>query len=236
MLVKRGPLWGVALGAILISTVFVSTSSASIVFESKGWRISMPSWAEPGSGAAVIEDPAEPDILIIEIFKVFKGTVGINGDMPSIVMTFTQIGDLSNTASKIVINDESVSNHMDVDWTGFDMILVSPGLAKFNGEEMFGGPSSLYADQFSSVSLTGEISPLTGNPIGTHLSFRDGIVPMGDDFTPGSFSGAIVIDPVLRDAGPAVFKLKEIPTIPEPASLSLLLGGASLLLRRRMKR
>ncbi len=237
MLSKRGPLWGLVLGSILISSVFVSISSASIVFESKGWQITMPSWAEPGSGAAVVEDPTEDDdVLMIEIFKVFKGPVGEFGDMPSVVMTFTQIGDFSNTAKKIVINDESVSNHMDVDWTGFDMMLVSPGLAKFNAEQMFGGPSSLYTDQFNSVSLGREISPLTNDFIVTSLSFRDGVVPMGDDFTPGSFSGAIVIDPYFRDAGPVVFKLKEIPSIPEPASLALLSGGAALMLRRRRMR
>ncbi len=237
MLGKRGLLWGFVLGSILISIVFVSTSSASIVFESKGWRITMPSWAEPGSGAAIIEDPTDNDeVLMIEIFKVFKGSVGDNLDMPSIVMTFTQIGDFSNTASKIIINDESISNHMAVDWTGFDMMLVSPGLAKFNGEQMFGGPNSLYLDQFESVVVGREISPLTNNFIVTKLSFRDGIVPAGDDFTPGSFSGAIVIDPYFRDAGPAVFKLKEIPSIPEPASLALLSSGAVLMLRRRRMR
>ncbi len=236
MLNWRAPVWGLVIGSILISTVFVSTSSGAIVFESKGWRITMPSWAEPVSGATVIEDPADPDILMIEIFKVFKGPVGDFGDMPSIVMTFTQIADYANTAKKIIINDESVSNHMSVDWTGFDMILASPGQASFNYDQMFPGTvNDLYSDQFNIAGPT-EASMIAGTRSFTNLRFRDGIVPAGDDFTPGSFSGVIVIDPVFTDLGPTIFKLKEIPSIPEPASLVLLTCGASLMLRRRLKR
>ena len=67
----------------------------------------------------------------------------------------------------------------------------------------------------------------------TKLDFSDGLVPEGDDFRPGEASSGIVIVANPTMAIGEKIRLKEYPTIPEPATLGLLLLGGLAVLRRR---
>ncbi len=219
---------------VLVLLVGVSTASAEIVYQHKGWQVAMPSWATNQSGVTITEDEGAPDdVLLLEIFKVFQGQPGLFGDMPSVVMTFTQIDP--DAVNKIVINDESVTNNTSVAWVDFHMTLVSvEDQAVFNKAETFpGGGNDLDLAQFSSYSWT------TDGAGNEKLNFFDGTVATGDDFTPGSLSGAIVIDvdqAALDGQSQVIFKLKEYPTIPEPMTLSILAAGAFGTLLRKKRR
>ena len=218
--------------ALTVVMGIVSVASADIVYESKGWRFTMPNWSLPSSGAAVVEDQLGPnvqnpeDILLIELSKVFKGEPSaLTGSMPSIQIGITQIADDADTASQIVINDEAIMNLTSVAWTDFHMILVTADQVGFNTALSEG----LNTEPFSSMSWGGY------NSVGaTELNFFDGIVGVGDQFSPGSLSGEIVIDVDLSSDEPVSFFLKEVPTIPEPATMAVLgLGGLTMLLRRK---
>ena len=65
-------------------------ASGAIVLESKGWRVTLPTWVAR-AGGVVVEDPAPDDVLLIQIVKIFRGDAGGVGDMPSVVASFTQI-------------------------------------------------------------------------------------------------------------------------------------------------
>ena len=71
----------------------------------------------------------------------------------------------------------------------------------------------------------------------TKLDFSDGLVPNdspGNVFEPGADSGGIVIVANPAMAIDEKIRLKEYPTIPEPAVLALLLlGGGLVMLKRR---
>ncbi|RPI62991.1 MAG: hypothetical protein EHM48_03185, partial [Planctomycetaceae bacterium] len=85
-------------GAVLVALLAgPMTAPAAILLESKGWRITMPSWAANQSGAAIIEDPGDPTTLVIQIVKNFRGSPDQNGLLPSIIMSFTQISSDAST-------------------------------------------------------------------------------------------------------------------------------------------
>jgi hypothetical protein len=220
--------------ALTVVLGIVSVASADIVYESKGWRFTMPSWSLPQSGAAIVEDQLGPnvqnpeDILLIELSKVFKGEPSaLTGSMPSMQIGITQIADDADTASQIVINDEAILNLTSVAWIDFHMILVTDDQVGFNTALSEG----INSEPFANMGWEGF------NSVGaTELNFWNGIVGVGDQFSPGSLSGEIVIDADLSGDEPVSFFLKEIPTIPEPATMAILgLGGLTALLRRKRK-
>ena len=137
MLNKR--LLTLTLSLLIIPTLV----SAEMIFQDGGWNITMPSWTTSASGAAVVRDtsPAIPnDVMVLEIFKVFKGGPDMFGTMPSIVMTFEQMADDPQTINKIVITDETVHNFTTRDWYDFHFTLISPeSAAVFNKAQSFPG-------------------------------------------------------------------------------------------------
>lgn len=210
--------------------------SASIITTVGGWSISMPSWALPEGGAIIVRDTGpgiSDNILMLEIAKVFKGSPDIFGGLPSILITFTQVAPDEETISKIVINDESITNSTTVAWHGFSMILVSPGQATFNRPQTFpgdfgGDPSqNLAHEPFATHQWFG---PSSGTE---ELFFSGGIVGINGDFNPGSSAGSVVIDVDLSGSDPVVWKIKEIARVPDPATLAFLVIGSIAVLRRR---
>jgi hypothetical protein len=219
---------------VLVLAMGVSTASAEVIFVSKGWQITMPDWAGSTSGASVTEDPViapNPDeILLVEIFKVFKGSPDPFSMTDPLVMNFQQIEP--DAASKIVINDESVTNFDTLEWTGFEFSLGDPDdVVEFNEAQTFpGGGNDFYLDQFTTAVFG------TNGDGNESLLLSGGVVSVGDDFTPGSLSGALVID-ADTSGGQASFDLIEMAEtgeIPEPMTLSILAaGGVGLLIRRK---
>ena len=214
-------------------------ASGAIVLESKGWRVTLPTWVAR-AGGVVVEDPAPDDVLLIQIVKIFRGDAGGVGDMPSVVASFTQIAPDDETATQIVINDESVTNDTSEDWVDYHFILAGLGYASYDQQATFPGVpgQDFYLDQFSQYEW-GLEKPDPNDPTTwvESLNLSDGVVPQGDAFNPGSLSGALYINVDLDfdgDSTNAFFAFKEYPTIPEPLSASLLLlGGVGLVRRRR---
>ena len=225
---------------VVVALIILGVSqagSADVVFEEAGWKITMPSWVGSPTGAVVVRDtsPGIPDdVLVLEIGKIFKGQPGQFGEMPSIVMAFEQTDD--SAPDKIVINDEAVMNLMTVDWVDFHFILLGE-LASFNRGETF--PSGVGGDP----ALDFDIAPFTEyswyeNPQAAteELALEGGTVPAGDTFFPGTPNGSLVIDVDLSGQEFATFMFKEVPSVPEPASLFVLTVGATVLAARRRKR
>jgi hypothetical protein len=104
-------------------------------------------------------------------------------------------------------------------------------LVAIQTEAGFSYGSDPSGDQFATVTLSGS-SGYDGLP--TRVDFSDGVVPNNppdmDDFRPGYASGyiAIVADPEML-IGQRIL-LKEYPTIPEPATLGVLVSGGLILL------
>ncbi len=220
---------------VLVLAMGVSTASAEIVFVSKGWQITMPDWAGSTSGASVTEDPViapNPDeILLLEIFKVFKGDPDPFTMTEPLVLSFQQVE--ADAASKIVINDESVTNFTTLEWTGFEFSLGDPdNVVEFNEAQTFpGGGNDFYLDPFTTA-----VFGTNGGGNESLMLSDGGVVSVGDDFAPGSLSGALVID-VDTSGGQASFDLIEMAEtgeIPEPMTLSIMAaGGVGLLIRRK---
>ena len=211
----------------------VASIAAPIQFVGKGWKIEMPSWVD-GPGAGIFLDPSDasagPGMLIIQVSKIFRGSPGFGGTMPVVTLSFTQITGVSDadTATTIVINNETVKNETTVDWMGFDFGLTSDGFGSFDRAHDFTDA----ADGFS----TGTYYDVSGGSEGYALT--DGLVRSGDTFYPGSLSGELVVDVDLKDpSGPtAYFTISETPTIPEPGVAILLgLGGLVMIVRRRRR-
>ncbi len=212
--------------------------SGDIIFEEAGWKITMPSWVEsPTGGAVVVRDtsPGIPDdVLVLEIGKIFKGSLGQFNEMPSVVMMFEQI--TNDAPDKIVINDEAIVNNTTADWIDFHYILMGTE-ASFNRAETFPSATGGNPDWDFDIAPFKQYSWRKNPQAGTEqLSLFDGVVPQGHTFFPGSPEGSLVIDVDLSGPQFVSFMFKEIPSIPEPATLLLLmLGGAVLTVHRRRR-
>jgi hypothetical protein len=202
-------------------------SPAAPIFTGGGWQIT------PGGNGAntvsVTQDDGDSGVLVLQLFKDYLQPVGQDGDMSSITLIFQQIGPDAQTASKIVINDELVSNHTGVAWTDFHWILGPMGYASFNQDETYPAGGVGFS---TSPFISHEWTQTSGDPT---LSVFGGTLANNSSFNPG-YAGALVIDVNLgADGGSAngIFTLTEIPTIPEPMTMSLLAIGSVYLAMRR---
>ncbi len=214
-----------------------ATVQAALIYENAGgWRITG-SGNDDGSPASVVVHPGPRDVLLIEITKVFVGRPDRYGYLPAIFLNFTQVNPDESTASKIVILDEDIQNNTARDWIDFHWYLFGYGNARFNTAETFPSDYKLPGDNFNLSPFSGRSWSSQGTGPGQveALNAFTGVVAKGDSFTPGGGpnGGELVIDVDLTAARPGFFILKELPTIPEPATLSLVTIGAALLIRRR---
>lgn len=241
------PGWNRLIVAALSAILFTAGSaSASVLLSAKGWQVSMPAWTSAISSASIIEDPANASTLVIEITKNFRGQLIESGAGPTITMTFTQTAADASTATRIIINDESVSNNTNFSWDEFHFGLSQMGYASFDHGQTFpgdvgGNPAQNFSiSPFANHSWT-SVHPDPGNPQTwtDTLNLTGGAVPVGGMFGPGSASGALVINLDLTSLDGSVsngsFTMSEFPVhAPEPLSFSLLaLGGLAMLARRR---
>ena len=214
----------------VITVLLISSVSKAALYplEDSGWTAAVnEDWDIGVTVDAVLEDA-----VVIQLQKRFVGEPDDLGLMQPMYVEF--IKDLETALEKIIIADEFVTNDTSVDWIDFHIELA---VSIFDPEAGFVEPTSPSGDQFQTVVVSGT-NGHDGLP--TKIDFYDGVVPNDppdqDDFRPGWHSGRITIiaDPEM-EVGQRIL-LKEYPTIPEPATLLLLLAGHLLLLKDVLRR
>lgn len=226
----------VALISLLLGLCALTVQAAAIdtfTLDQIGWQISGSTAYEIG----ITIDAAGTDTdgrkwAALEISKKFRyGPDSQTGVIPSIVMDFTQIADDANTATRLFIADESITNLTGEDWHDYYWILMRHGVATFNQTlTNVGDPNGFSVAPFTQFqwtvnnALDNEELKVSGG----------GTVPAGSIFLPGDGPGNLVIDIVPAGPRPMSFTFKQYPT-PEPASMAFLLLGTVTMLRRRRR-
>ena len=201
------------------SAVIPLGNSGWLVAVNEDWDISVP------------VDDLTDDAVIIQIVKRFVGEPDEFGLMPAMYIEFIKNSEAA--VGQIIIRDEFITNDTTEPWIDFHIELA---VSIFDPEAGFSLDSDPSGDQFATVVLSGSNGH---NGLPTKFDFYDGLVPNDpqnqdeDDFRPGWHSGSMIIvaDPEMQLEQRIV--LKEYPTIPEPATLGLLLIGGLALLKRR---
>lgn len=201
-----------------------------------GWSFVVNAAAQQKYEVDFSVDTANSDMVMVEIVKTFLDPPDSYGVFKPIYIEFKK--RTADAVSKIVINDEYVTNNTSTVWADYHMYLMSDTVgspkAGFDSNEIPNG------DQFQTVTYN-DYRGYNGLPV--QLDFTDGLVPYipaGDNvFHPGlegpDNGGRIVIvaDPQL-EVGRSI-KLKEIPTVPEPMTLAMLaMGGLGLIRRKKI--
>ncbi len=232
---SRGRILALVL-AIGVATVAAEANPISHVYPlgDSGWTVTGPSFYElvvvvDGEG---IDSDGVP-FVAIEISKKFRfGPDPDTGVFPSITLDFSQTKPDAETAARIYLADETVTNLTGAEWQDFHWVLFRHGTAQFNQDK-----TNVTTDVNENGWL---IAPFTEHEWTVNdasdteeLSVWGGSVPADGVFFPGNGSGNLVIDLELTGPDPASFTFKQIPT-PEPTVLCLLAaGGAGLLARRK---
>ena len=222
--------WFVVVASIAV--MLPVTAGAAVVslensLEDSGWLAAVNEDWDIG----VVVDDITDDAVIIQITKRFVGEPDEFGLMPAMYIEF--IKDSEDAVGQIIITDEFITNDTTEPWIDFHIELA---VSIFDPEAGFALDSDPSGDQFSTVVLSGSNGH---NGLPTKFDFRDGLVPNEpadeDDFRPGWNLGKIIVvaDPDMQ-VGQRIL-LKEYPTIPEPATLGMLLLGSLALLGRGRK-
>ena len=218
-----------ALLTAILSTTAVQAGSIDLCGGAAGWRAT---WDNSLDGLVQIIASDCSQLangrVFIEKSAEFTQGPSPSGVFPTIAITFTQTAPTNVT--RIIIEDEIITNSTGSPWTDFHMDLIDSGDAIFDvaATAGSGGPPPI---GFSIAPFT-----IAGFSNGnTRLDIMGGVVPSGTTWFPGS--GAldgelhIAVNPHAQ-APFTTFSLKETPT-PEPASLALLAFGSAVALRRR---
>lgn len=219
----------VALLTALLSVSAAQAGSIDLCGGAAGWRAT---WDNSLDGLVQIIASDCSQLangrVFIEKSAQFTQGPSPSGVFPTISITFNQTAVTNVT--RIIIEDEIITNSTGSDWTDFHMDLIDSGDAVFDvaATAGSGGPPPI---GFSIAPFT-----IAGFSNGnTRLDILGGVVPNGSQWFPGS--GAldgelhIAVNPHAQ-APFTVFSLKETPT-PEPTSLAMLALGAAAVLRRR---
>jgi hypothetical protein len=200
-----------------------------------GWTVS--GNTNGSVGLAVDREGTDPDgkrFVAIEIIKVFRDPPDPRTQVvPAIALNFVQSGSAQTPASRIYISDESITNLTGVRWLDFHWVIGVTDTARFNRE--LTNPTTDPQTEGWQIGPFTRFNWVDGEGSGTEtLSVAGGGVNNGASFFPGLGLGNLVIDIVGSDRGGSLtFTLKEIPTIPEPASLLLITAGAAIVVLKR---
>lgn len=178
------------------------------------------------------------DAVIIELDKLFNRPFAQDGFNHPIIIEFEKLS--ADATSKIIIRDEYVVNETGSEWIDYHMHLIVNSLDPQAGFDPSYIPDG---DQLEDVSYALNLG-YNGLPIQLHFADTNGAgVPSsppaesGENvFQPGYYTeGQIVIltDPEMQVG--EHFGLKEIPTIPEPATLLLFGIGGLMTIKRKGK-
>lgn len=213
-----------------------------------GWNVYLES---NGFGTVDLFDfGVDRENIWIELDKDFTGGFTRNGTGDSIIVRFTLVDPCqADFRPNIVIRDERILNETGVTWHDFHIALGLriPGPDQPSYQKWGFDPDWIFTpsddNPFEDIAFQG--SPWLGTPYGnyertpTQLNMYNatgtpGLEPDGQ-YHPlgGSDAGSLRI--VTRDMQQGdYFILKEWPTTPEPATMSMLvLGGLALLRRKR---
>ena len=221
---------------VLVCASLAKAASVQLVDQvtgqDSGWAMSMRADSVGGEVMVPYVYGVAGNAVTIEIDKSFDKAFEGGFGFP-IILEFTKTS--ANATANIVIRDEYVKNNTGATWTDYHMFLMV-GLSNPNaGFDPAHVPSG---DQLENVSYSGNNGY---NNLPNQLIFMDangsGVSSvLGDNiFQPGYAGGEIVIvtNPAMNVGGS--FGLKEIPTIPEPATVALLGIGALLSFTRKRR-
>lgn len=175
------------------------------------------------------------DAVHLELDKTFRKGPDEFGFMSPLTIEFKKVS--ANAVSRIVIRDEYIVNDTGVEWVDFHMQLL---VSMMNPEAGFNTSYIPSGGVLENVSYSMPYG-YNGNPVrldfenasGGGVSYIDG----EDIFQPGLAYGDIVIEVNPNLAVGSRFGLKEIPTIPEPATAALLaLGALPALIQRQFSK
>ncbi len=176
-----------------------------------------------GGWEAVIPDPAANvgvvGVLAGDVHITKTAVFGpdiITGQPYPVSIQFRQVLPDALTSSRIIIDQEFLTNLSGMAWTGFRMELVPTAFVEFDATNL---PTAF--GPFATVSR-----PTTH----TLLFTGGGTVPNGGQWFPQNI--VINIDLASSEA-PIIFQLKEIPLVPGPGPAALMGVGGLLLTRRR---
>ncbi len=226
---------------LVASVAFVCTSAASaasielvdqITGRDSGWAISMRTDVAAGEVMVPYVYGVTDDAVIIELDKTFDRPFEGGFGFP-LVVEFTKTA--ADATQNIIIRDEYVKNQTGSTWVDYHMFLMV-GLGSPNA-----GFDPAYVpngDQLENVYYSGNYGynglPIQLNFVDTNGSGVSSV--LGNNvFQPGYAGGQIVM---VTDPAMAVgrsFGLKEVPTVPEPATIALLGIGAIITIRRRKR-
>lgn len=228
--------FGLFLMLYVVLALSASVQAASQPIGNSGWAFVVRSdLIEGGQVAWPYVYGVTGDAVTIQIDKTFTRPFSQDGFNYPIIIEFEKLS--RNAVPKIVIHDERIINETDREWTDYHMFLVVDTLAPEAGFNPNFLPNG---DQLENVSYDLFHQGYGDSPI--QLNFNDAdasgvpFSPPGENwFQPGYYGGQIVIETNPDMPLNGHFGLKEIPTIPEPATLVLLSLGTLSLLRRKHK-
>lgn len=213
--------------------------AVSFPLADSGWAVLGPSFMDLNVVVDDVhwsEDPAESYVLI-EIQKKHWVAPDENGNFSPITLTFVT-NSTSEAVPNIRIADETIANFTGADWYDYHWILSKFEHASFNTDipVYTGNPPDAPAgvwDVYPFEDYSWELGETTES-----LNVFTGVVPDFSVFSPGVYSNGYLEINVDLESAPERFSfdLKQLPTIPEPATLTILAMGAGAILRRRRRR